>query len=915
MSGGGANAPGWARRVGLRVWRTRWLRWYLVLLIASHVVVFVLGARQEKVRHPNQTQMVTVAQGDGEGRSTGGSVELEVLRWGAEGAGAGGVPVVLLHGSPSRGAADFLGLGPALGERGREAVAVSLPGFGRSGDWVGDYSVRANARLALNVMDELGVERAHVVGWSLGGGSAIWMAELAPERVASLTLMASIGVQEAEGSGSYYFEHAKYALGYVGLVVLPEFVPHFGLLGERSFRHAFIRNFWDTDQRPLRGVMEGLETPTLILQGREDFLLSAWTAEESHRVIEPSRLVMYDAGHFLPTGSEIDGRPGYEVVAEEIAAFAGRHDVAGVAVQREYVDHAPVEADVDRTIGGVTIARDTPWWLVILIIMLGCKVSEDLTVIATGLLVSAGIVDIGVGLIGCFLGIFVGDMALWAVGRFLGRRILNIPWFRKRLPERSLAHWQDMLDKHTVKAVFLSRMLPGTRVPMYVAAGMLGRRPFVFIFWFAVAVAVWTPVLLGLTMLVGPPVLSFVEGVVEGPVALIVSIVIVLIVIKVVSYEATGQGRARLKADLRKLTHREFWPAWVFYLPLVPWYVWLALRHRGLMVWTAANPAIENGGGVVGESKTRILRSIEAPAGVVLHAELVEADEDVARRVARAKAVVAGTPELGGYPVIMKPDQAQRGMGVWVVEREEQIEDYFELVTGDVQIQRYHAGPHEVGVLWSRVPEASGRIEDWEGELFSITCKTFPLIEGDGELTLEELIWKHPRYSVQAKVFLHRHGDELDRVLGEGERFRLAEAGNHAQGTMFTDGAHLITPELTRAIDRLMRTIGVEGPEGGRGEGFDFGRLDARFASEDDLRRGEGFAIVEVNGTMSESTNLYDPTKSIWWSYGVLFRQWSRLFALGRARARGGHVAVSVGRVLALIRAQKKRHRQAVVSD
>ena len=48
----------------------------------------------------------------------------------------------------------------------------------------------------LDRLDALGIERAHVVGYSMGGGVALEMCERSPERIASLTLLSAIGVQE-----------------------------------------------------------------------------------------------------------------------------------------------------------------------------------------------------------------------------------------------------------------------------------------------------------------------------------------------------------------------------------------------------------------------------------------------------------------------------------------------------------------------------------------------------------------------------------------------------------------------------------------------------------------------------------------------------------------------------------------------
>lgn len=66
------------------------------------------------------------------------------------------------------------------------------------------------------------------------------------------------------------------------------------------------------------------------------------------------------------------------------------------------------------------------------------------------------------------------------------------------------------------------------------------------------------------------------------------------------------------------------------------------------------------------------------------------------------------------------------------------------------------------------------------------------------------------------------------------------------------------------------------------------GRFDLRFESEDDLRAGRNFGIIELNGTSGESTNMYDPAKSVVWAWRVLFGQWRLLFELGAWRRSQG---------------------------
>ena len=120
-----------------------------------------------------------------------------------------GPPVVLLHGSPGS-SRDFLALGPALAARHR-VVAPDLPGFGASSHSVPDYSIRAHALYVLEMLETLGIERVHLLGFSMGGGVALEIYEQAPERVASLTLLSAIGVVELELLGNHRLNHAIHA--------------------------------------------------------------------------------------------------------------------------------------------------------------------------------------------------------------------------------------------------------------------------------------------------------------------------------------------------------------------------------------------------------------------------------------------------------------------------------------------------------------------------------------------------------------------------------------------------------------------------------------------------------------------------------------------------------------------------------
>jgi membrane protein DedA with SNARE-associated domain len=126
---------------------------------------------------------------------------------------------------------------------------------------------------------------------------------------------------------------------------------------------------------------------------------------------------------------------------------------------------------------------------------IGTLVSEDLTTISAGLLAQQGAIDLLPAIAACTTGVYLGDLGLWGLGRMIGRRALTWSWVQRRLDSAMLASLSAPLDQRMGLAVFASRFLPGSRLPLYLAFGISGRRPFAFAAWSLAAVLVWTPLL------------------------------------------------------------------------------------------------------------------------------------------------------------------------------------------------------------------------------------------------------------------------------------------------------------------------------------------------------------------------------------------------------------------------------------
>jgi hypothetical protein len=340
---------------------------------------------------------------------------------------------------------------------------------------------------------------------------------------------------------------------------------------------------------------------------------------------------------------------------------------------------------------------------------------------------------------------------------------------------------------------------------------------------------------------------------------------------------ASYRRRRLLLSSWCRLTRWEYWPMWAVYPPVVLWIVWLALKHRSLTVFTAANPGIPSSG-VAGESKFAILRGLGEPAAWIARSGVIGGALPHAARIAAADAFM--TSRALSLPVVLKPDQGQRGSGVQVIRFRAELETYLERAAGDTVIQEYVPGV-EFGVFYVRRPA------ELRGTIVSITEKRLPVVTGDGTRTLERLILDDPRAVCMARFHLLQQRERMSVVPAAGVAVPLGDCGSHCRGAEFLDGRRYRTPALEDAIEAVAR----------RFEGFYFGRFDLRAASAEAFARGE-FTVIELNGVTSEPTHIYDPAVSVIDAYRALCAQWSSAFEIGAANARRGAAVTPAWRLV-----------------
>ena len=97
------------------------------------------------------------------------------------------------------------------------------------------------------------------------------------------------------------------------------------------------------------------------------------------------------------------------------------------------------------------------------------------------------------------------------------------------------------------------------------------------------------------------------------------------------------------------------------------------------------------------------------------------------------------------YPLVLKPDHGTEGSGVCIVPDESVAQSYLQRIQVDCVAQELVAGL-EVDIGYVRQPEQPA------GQIAWMTQKEFPQVEGDGERSLEDLIYADPRAACWVEI-------------------------------------------------------------------------------------------------------------------------------------------------------------------
>lgn len=196
-----------------------------------------------------------------------------------------GEPLILLHGNGEE-LSYFEHQTGAFSERFR-VIAVDTRGHGRSPRGSADFSIAQFAEDLAGFMDSLGINRAHILGFSDGANIALAFALRYPERVNRLVLNGG----NLQPWGVKFFVQLPIVLGYGIASVI-------SLFDKRAVAKRELLGLMVTQPNLKPADLAGMKIPTLVIAGTDDMIRTSHT-RKIHRAIPGSRLALIDGDHFV----------------------------------------------------------------------------------------------------------------------------------------------------------------------------------------------------------------------------------------------------------------------------------------------------------------------------------------------------------------------------------------------------------------------------------------------------------------------------------------------------------------------------------------------------------------------------------------------------------------------------------------
>ena len=202
-----------------------------------------------------------------------------------------------------------------------DLIAMDLPGFGLTGPHIDrDYSMKSNIAFLDQFLSKIGVDTFYLAGNSMGGGIAWSYALARPDKVKKLVLVDASGYPRKSSKSIAGFELLEYRFLHPLITkITPEFIIkqslegtyvnqnyasdkevelYMDMLRRKGNRQVLIDKMTQGVRKDRSAEIKQIKTPTLIIWGDKDNLISVENAYKFEQDIPSSSLIVYpDIGH------------------------------------------------------------------------------------------------------------------------------------------------------------------------------------------------------------------------------------------------------------------------------------------------------------------------------------------------------------------------------------------------------------------------------------------------------------------------------------------------------------------------------------------------------------------------------------------------------------------------------------------
>lgn len=510
---------------------------FLILHLFSILIQWTFPVEPELYQNQEQVEIET----------DDGFVEISLIRY----SGENERPPVIILPDLFHGPNNAIALAREISKE-REALVVLYPEHNTKGSRI-SHSVQSRAEFSNSLIERLEISEYHLTG--IGYGGAVLKSGAGSDKFSgteSYSFIDSKGVLEFEFLGGHRINSTVYSLLMPLHGFIKYLVPHAGWYYHQPIDQNFVRSMNSMDLRDIREALMKIDTPVMILQYEDSDRVQKAAAKEHHRLIPQSELV-------TPVIEERSNTEKARQFSSELLPFfdlvdAGdRTDRNNALAERIEKSEKPFDPDDTQTAEGLALL------VLILLIASISLISEDLACIAGGLAVAGGFLGFGYAVLAAFVGIFTADIIIYWLGRGIGSPALRWIPLRWLIKEKDILWAEHMFDTNGLQIIFGSRFLPGTRFPVYFSAGMVKSHFGYFTLYFFSALIVWTPLIIGITTLIGQRMLGYLEIYQDYALLIIAGIVaFIYMAMKVFIPLLTSKGRKEFTVKVIRLKQRLF---------------------------------------------------------------------------------------------------------------------------------------------------------------------------------------------------------------------------------------------------------------------------------------------------------------------------------------------------------------------